>query len=180
MAAWVTILFVCTGYSIMMSSDEKQWTAHEVLNFLEKNFLIQERAHVRAGMQQILDESMVAKALQRIAVEVLGAAAKHALPAGEWPDFLPWLAKTTQSSDASHRELAISLFGILVSYLGRSLPFSLMNPLLCTHQSWLCLSLLELKFHRPVLQEVSSSALTCSLLAEHLSKSGLHIKWTLI
>ena len=160
--------------------DGSRWIAANSarsLRISRKNFLIQERAHVRAGMQQILDESMVAKALQRIAVEVLGAAAKHALPAGEWPDFLPWLAKTTQSSDASHRELAISLFGILVSYLGRSPPFS---PLLCTHKSWLCLSLLELRFHRPVLQELSSSALPCSLLAEHLWKSGLHIKWTLI
>ena len=73
---------------------------------------------LKSSLQQMLFRDDEASSIKKMGGEALAAAAKYALPAGEWPDLLPWLQTASKSSNEGHRELAITVLGSLVAYLG--------------------------------------------------------------
>ncbi|XP_020104438.1 importin-4 [Ananas comosus] len=56
--------------------------------------------------------------VRRASANVVSVIAKYAVPAGEWPDLLPFLFQCSQSSEEGHREVALILFSSLTETIG--------------------------------------------------------------
>ncbi|KAG0485277.1 hypothetical protein HPP92_009356 [Vanilla planifolia] len=56
--------------------------------------------------------------VRRASANVVSVIAKYAVPAGEWPDLLPFLFQCSQSSQEDHREVALILFSSLAETIG--------------------------------------------------------------
>lgn len=53
--------------------------------------------------------------MRRASANVVSIVAKYAVPAGEWPDLLPFLFQCSQSPQEDHRE--VSFLVILLKYM---------------------------------------------------------------
>ncbi|GMH06745.1 hypothetical protein Nepgr_008585 [Nepenthes gracilis] len=58
--------------------------------------------------------------VRRASANVVSVIAKYAVPAGEWPDLLPFLFQCSQSPQEDHREVALILFSSLTETIGDS------------------------------------------------------------
>nr|GMD08885.1 importin-4 [Ipomoea batatas]GMD10099.1 importin-4 [Ipomoea batatas] len=58
--------------------------------------------------------------VRRASANVVSIIAKYAVPAGEWPDLLPFLFQCSQSPQEDHREVALILFSSLTETIGNS------------------------------------------------------------
>uniref|UniRef100_A0A2P2KVC1 Importin-4 n=1 Tax=Rhizophora mucronata TaxID=61149 RepID=A0A2P2KVC1_RHIMU len=56
--------------------------------------------------------------VRRASANVVSVVAKYAVPAGEWPDLLPFLFQCSQSAQEDHREVALILFSSLTETIG--------------------------------------------------------------
>ncbi|GAV67566.1 HEAT domain-containing protein/HEAT_EZ domain-containing protein, partial [Cephalotus follicularis] len=56
--------------------------------------------------------------VRRASANVVSIVAKYAIPAGEWPDLLPFLFQCSQSAQEDHREVALILFSSLTETIG--------------------------------------------------------------
>ncbi|EPS73729.1 hypothetical protein M569_01025, partial [Genlisea aurea] len=56
--------------------------------------------------------------VRRASANVVSIIAKFAVPAGEWPDLLPFLFQCIQSTQEEHREVALILFSSLTETIG--------------------------------------------------------------
>lgn len=48
--------------------------------------------------------------VRRASADVVSVVAKHAVPAGEWPELLPFLHQCSQSVQEDHREVRYSFY----------------------------------------------------------------------
>ncbi|TXG56874.1 hypothetical protein EZV62_018187 [Acer yangbiense] len=75
--------------------------------------------------------------VRRASANVVSIIAKYAVPAGEWPDLLPFLFQCSQSAQEEHREVALILFSSLTETIGNAFQphFSDLQALLlkCLH-----------------------------------------------
>ncbi|CAN6584522.1 unnamed protein product [Malus baccata var. baccata] len=58
--------------------------------------------------------------VRRASANVVSVVAKYAVPAGEWPDLLPFLFQCSQSAQEEHREVAFILFSSLTETIGNT------------------------------------------------------------
>ncbi|XP_042492901.1 importin-4-like, partial [Macadamia integrifolia] len=58
--------------------------------------------------------------VRRASANVVSIIAKYAVPAGEWPDLLPFLFQCSQSVQEEHREVALILFSSLTETIGNT------------------------------------------------------------
>ncbi|XP_077235789.1 ARM repeat superfamily protein isoform X4 [Tasmannia lanceolata] len=58
--------------------------------------------------------------VRRACANVVSIIAKYAVPAGEWPDLLPFLFQCSQSVQEDHREVALILFSSLTETIGNT------------------------------------------------------------
>ncbi|XP_031497827.1 uncharacterized protein LOC116262518 [Nymphaea colorata] len=56
--------------------------------------------------------------VRRASANVVSVIAKYAVPAGEWPELLPFLFQCSQSNQEDHREVALILFSSLTETIG--------------------------------------------------------------
>ncbi|KAJ6429420.1 hypothetical protein OIU84_020947 [Salix udensis] len=56
--------------------------------------------------------------VRRASANVVSIIAKYAVPAGEWPDLLPFLFQCSQSAQEDHREVALILFSSMTETIG--------------------------------------------------------------
>nr|DAD39713.1 TPA_asm: hypothetical protein HUJ06_014036 [Nelumbo nucifera] len=56
--------------------------------------------------------------VRRASANVVSIIAKYAIPAGEWPDLLPFLFQCSRSAQEDHREVALILFSSLTETIG--------------------------------------------------------------
>jgi hypothetical protein len=54
--------------------------------------------------------------------DVVGVVAKHTVPAGQWPELLGFLHQCSQSGNAEHREVGLTLFASLSETIGELQP----------------------------------------------------------
>ncbi|KAI5071652.1 hypothetical protein GOP47_0013903 [Adiantum capillus-veneris] len=59
--------------------------------------------------------------VQRASANVASVVAKHAVPAGDWPELLPFLFHCSQSPQENHREVALILFSSLTETIWETL-----------------------------------------------------------
>ncbi|KAM0948917.1 putative importin-beta domain, armadillo-like helical, importin beta family [Dioscorea sansibarensis] len=91
--------------------------------------------HVKNSVKAALIESITIEhspPVRRASANVVSIIAKYAVPAGEWPDLLPFLFQCGQSSQEDHREVALILFSSLTETIGSMFQSHLTNlqPLL--------------------------------------------------
>ncbi|KAI9169349.1 hypothetical protein LWI28_011035 [Acer negundo] len=58
--------------------------------------------------------------VRRASANVVSIIAKYAVPAGEWPDLLPFLFQCSQSAQEEHREVGLILFSSLTETIGNA------------------------------------------------------------
>lgn len=78
---------------------------------------------LRQLVKQSLIESITLEhspPVRRASANVVSIIAKYAVPAGEWPDLLPFLFQCSQSSQEDHREVALILFSSLTETIGNT------------------------------------------------------------
>lgn len=78
---------------------------------------------LRQLVKQSLIESITMEhspPVRRASANVVSIVAKYAVPAGEWPDLLPFLFQCSQSAQEDHREVALILFSSLTETIGTS------------------------------------------------------------
>ncbi|XP_057466083.1 uncharacterized protein LOC130755649 [Actinidia eriantha] len=78
---------------------------------------------LRHLVKQSLIESITVEhssPVRRASANVVSIIAKYAVPAGEWPDLLPFLFQCSQSPQEDHREVALILFSSLTETIGNS------------------------------------------------------------
>lgn len=78
---------------------------------------------LRQLVKQSLIESITVEhsaPVRRASANVVSIIAKYAVPAGEWPDLLPFLFQCSQSHQEDHREVALILFSSLTETIGSS------------------------------------------------------------
>ncbi|XP_020551643.1 importin-4 isoform X2 [Sesamum indicum] len=78
---------------------------------------------LRQLVKQSLIESITVEhspPVRRASANVVSIIAKYAVPAGEWPDLLPFLFQCSQSAQEEHREVALILFSSLTETIGNS------------------------------------------------------------
>ncbi|GFY89349.1 ARM repeat superfamily protein [Actinidia rufa] len=78
---------------------------------------------LRQLVKQSLIESITVEhspPVRRASANVVSIIAKYAVPAGEWPDLLPFLFQCSQSPQEDHREVALILFSSLTETIGNS------------------------------------------------------------
>ncbi|XP_020584576.1 importin-4 isoform X2 [Phalaenopsis equestris] len=76
---------------------------------------------VKQSVKAALIESITlehSSLVRRASANVVSIIAKYAVPAGEWPDLLPFLFQCSQSSQEDHREVALILFSSLTETIG--------------------------------------------------------------
>ncbi|XP_062176605.1 uncharacterized protein LOC133881643 [Alnus glutinosa] len=79
--------------------------------------------HLKQLVKQSLIESITMEhslPVRRASANVVSIIAKYAVPAGEWPDLLPFLFQCSQSAQEDHREVALVLFSSLTETIGNS------------------------------------------------------------
>ncbi|KAJ0971623.1 hypothetical protein J5N97_019582 [Dioscorea zingiberensis] len=77
--------------------------------------------HVKHSVKSALIESITLEhspPVRRASANVVSIVAKYAVPAGEWPDLLPFLFQCSHSSQEDHREVALILFSSLTETIG--------------------------------------------------------------
>ncbi|KAM7270140.1 hypothetical protein ACFE04_029354 [Oxalis oulophora] len=77
----------------------------------------------KALLKQSLIESITmdhSPPVRRASANVVSIIAKYAVPAGEWPDLLPFLFQCSQSVQEDHREVALILFSSLTETIGNA------------------------------------------------------------
>ncbi|XP_038984750.1 probable importin subunit beta-4 isoform X3 [Phoenix dactylifera] len=77
--------------------------------------------HVKHSVKSALIESITldpSPPVRRASANVVSVIAKYAVPAGEWPDLLPFLFQCSQSAQEDHREVALILFSSLTETIG--------------------------------------------------------------
>ncbi|RCV45445.1 hypothetical protein SETIT_9G454600v2 [Setaria italica] len=75
----------------------------------------------KANLKQALIDSITldhSHPVRRASANVVSIIAKYAIPAGEWPDLLPFLFQCSQSPQEDHREVALILFSSLTETIG--------------------------------------------------------------
>ncbi|KAI5661542.1 hypothetical protein M9H77_20865 [Catharanthus roseus] len=78
---------------------------------------------LRQLVKQSLIESITVEhspPVRKASTNVVSIIAKYAVPAGEWPDLLPFLFQCSQSAQEDHREVALILFSSLTETIGNS------------------------------------------------------------
>ncbi|KAJ9687439.1 hypothetical protein PVL29_016073 [Vitis rotundifolia] len=78
---------------------------------------------LRQLVKQSLIESITMEhspPVRRASANVVSIVAKYAVPAGEWPDLLPFLFQCSQSAQEDHREVALILFSSLTETIGNA------------------------------------------------------------
>ncbi|VFQ81777.1 unnamed protein product [Cuscuta campestris] len=78
---------------------------------------------LRQLVKQSLIESITVEhsaPVRRASANVVSIIAKYAVPAGEWPDLLPFLFQCSQSHQEDHREVGLILFSSLTETIGSS------------------------------------------------------------
>ncbi|WOL18351.1 putative importin subunit beta-4 isoform X1 [Canna indica] len=76
---------------------------------------------IKLSVKQALIDSITlehSSLVRRASANVVSIIAKYAVPAGEWPDLLPFLFQCSQSSQEDHREVALILFSSLTETIG--------------------------------------------------------------
>ncbi|KAJ8425778.1 hypothetical protein Cgig2_020916 [Carnegiea gigantea] len=76
---------------------------------------------LRQLVKQSLIESITLEhspPVRRASANVVSVVAKYAVPAGEWPDLLPFLFQCSQSAQEDHREVSLILFSSLTETIG--------------------------------------------------------------
>ncbi|CAA6664910.1 unnamed protein product [Spirodela intermedia] len=70
--------------------------------------------------------------VRRASANVVSIVAKYAVPAGEWPELLPFLFQCSQSPQEDHREVALILFSSLTETIGSTFQSNLaeLQPIL--------------------------------------------------
>ncbi|CAN1151071.1 Probable importin subunit beta-4 [Linum perenne] len=79
--------------------------------------------NVKQLVKQSLIESITMEhspPVRRASANVVSIIAKYAVPAGEWPDLLPFLFQCSQSAQEDHREVALILFSSLTETIGNA------------------------------------------------------------
>ncbi|KAF5444081.1 hypothetical protein F2P56_036585 [Juglans regia] len=84
-------------------------------------------AKLSPQLKQLVKQSLIesitmehSPPVRRASANVVSVIAKHAIPAGEWPDLLPFLFQCSQSAQEDHREVALILFSSLTETIGSS------------------------------------------------------------
>lgn len=88
---------------------------------------------VRDSVKSTLLESISVEnspLVRKASADVVSVIAKHAVPAGEWPELLPFLFQCSQSIHEDHREVALILFSSLTETIG-----DILKPHFATLQS---------------------------------------------
>lgn len=78
---------------------------------------------LRQLVKQSLIESITMEhspLVRRASANVVSIIAKYVVPAGEWPDLLPFLFQCSQSQQEDHREVALILFSSLTETIGNT------------------------------------------------------------
>ncbi|EFJ36956.1 hypothetical protein SELMODRAFT_140759 [Selaginella moellendorffii] len=79
---------------------------------------------LHASLKNLLLESITldnSLAVRRASADVVSALAKQDVPAGNWPELLPFLFQCSQSLQEDHREVALVLFSSLTETIGEIL-----------------------------------------------------------
>eukprot|EP00268_Persea_americana_P041727 TRINITY_DN4168_c0_g1_i3.p1 TRINITY_DN4168_c0_g1~~TRINITY_DN4168_c0_g1_i3.p1 ORF type:complete len:1049 (+),score=249.49 TRINITY_DN4168_c0_g1_i3:96-3242(+) len=79
--------------------------------------------HLRQSVKSALIDSITVEhspLVRRASANVVSIIAKYAVPAGEWPDLLPFLFQCSQSPQEDHREVALILFSSLTETIGNA------------------------------------------------------------
>nr|AAP06844.1 unknown protein [Oryza sativa Japonica Group] len=77
--------------------------------------------HAKASLKQALIDSITidhSHLVRRASANVVSIIAKYAVPAGEWPELLPFIFQCSQSPQEDHREVALILFSSLTETIG--------------------------------------------------------------
>ncbi|XP_057528872.1 uncharacterized protein LOC130807617 isoform X2 [Amaranthus tricolor] len=77
--------------------------------------------NVRQLVKQSLIDSITMEhstPVRRASANVVSVIAKYAVPAGEWPDLLPFLFQCSQSAQEDHKEVSLILFSSLTETIG--------------------------------------------------------------
>uniref|UniRef100_A0A0E0CYC3 Importin N-terminal domain-containing protein n=1 Tax=Oryza meridionalis TaxID=40149 RepID=A0A0E0CYC3_9ORYZ len=77
--------------------------------------------HAKASLKQALIDSITidhSHLVRRASANVVSIIAKYAVPAGEWPELLPFIFHCSQSPQEDHREVALILFSSLTETIG--------------------------------------------------------------
>lgn len=84
-------------------------------------------AKLSLQLKQLVKQSLIesitmehSPPVRRASANVVSIIAKYAVPAGEWPDLLPFLFQCSQSAQEDHREVALILFSSLTETIGNS------------------------------------------------------------
>lgn len=78
---------------------------------------------IKQSVKSSLIESITVEhssSVRRASANVVSIIAKYAVPAGEWPDLLPFLFHCSQSAQEDHREVALILFSSLTETIGNT------------------------------------------------------------
>jgi len=84
----------------------------------------------KASLKQALIDSITldhSHPVRRASANVVSIIAKYAIPAGEWPELLPFLFQCSQSPQEDHREVALILFSSLTETIGATFQSHLNN-----------------------------------------------------
>ncbi|KAL5219275.1 hypothetical protein ABZP36_019959 [Zizania latifolia] len=77
--------------------------------------------HAKVSLKQALIDSITidhSHLVRRASANVVSIIAKYAVPAGEWPELLPFIFQCSQSPQEDHREVALILFSSLTETIG--------------------------------------------------------------
>ncbi|KAB1207042.1 putative importin subunit beta-4 [Morella rubra] len=82
-------------------------------------------AKLSPQLKQLVKQSLIdsitmehSSPVRRASANVVSIIAKYAVPAGEWPDLLPFLFQCSQSAQEEHREVGLILFSSLTETIG--------------------------------------------------------------
>ncbi|XP_021731192.1 importin-4-like [Chenopodium quinoa] len=82
-------------------------------------------AKLNSQLRQLVKQSLIdsitmehSPPVRRASANVVGVVAKYAVPAGEWPELLPFLFLCSQSAQEDHREVSLILFSSLTETIG--------------------------------------------------------------
>ncbi len=79
--------------------------------------ILQAQNSVKAGLLEALSAEPVTSVRRAVSI-VVATIARTDVPAGEWPQLLPWLHHCTQSTSEAHRETALVLLCSLTETIG--------------------------------------------------------------
>ncbi len=89
----------------------------EVLEVQDSACIPQAQNSVKAGLLEALSAEPVTSVRRALSI-VVATIAQTDVPAGEWPQLLPWLHHCTQSTSEAHRETALVLLCSLTETIG--------------------------------------------------------------